>query len=108
MPDPQRRTALFATAALTIAALAAALPAAAQPSPAAASATPFKVGYVYVSPIGDAGWTFQPPILKPTKNGRHCRNWRWPPKRTSRNLTFGTATSAQNSPNSASKAQQAF
>jgi simple sugar transport system substrate-binding protein len=28
------------------------------PAPAAAG-TPVKVGYVYVSPIGDAGWTFQ-------------------------------------------------
>src|SRR3954451_16531456 len=25
----------------------------------AAAADPFKVGFVYVSPIGDAGWTFQ-------------------------------------------------
>jgi len=28
------------------------------PAPAAAG-TPVKIGYVYVSPIGDAGWTFQ-------------------------------------------------
>ena len=28
-------------------------------TPALAADEPFKVGYVYVSPIGDAGWTFQ-------------------------------------------------
>ena len=32
-----------------------ALPAAAQPK----AGEPLKVGFVYVSPIGDAGWTFQ-------------------------------------------------
>jgi simple sugar transport system substrate-binding protein len=55
MSAPHRRKALAAVAALALTTLAAALPAAAQP----AAATPFKVGYVYVSPIGDAGWTFQ-------------------------------------------------
>ncbi len=56
MRDPHRRSALVAAAALTAAALAGALPAAAQ-QPAAKA--PLKVGFVYVSPIGDAGWTFQ-------------------------------------------------
>jgi len=59
MLDPQRRKALAATVALAAAALAVALPAAAQQGAPATAATPFKVGYVYVSPIGDAGWTFQ-------------------------------------------------
>jgi simple sugar transport system substrate-binding protein len=37
-----------------------ALPAAAALLPrAAAAAEPFKVGFIYVAPIGDAGWTFQ-------------------------------------------------
>ena len=48
-----RRRSLVALAAC--AALAAALPATAQPKPG----EPLKIGYVYVSPIGDAGWTYQ-------------------------------------------------
>ena len=47
-----RRMSLVAAAAC---ALAAALPAAAQPK----AGEPLKIGFVYVSPIGDAGWTFQ-------------------------------------------------
>jgi len=43
----------FATAALAACALALAAPAAAQ------TKEPLKIGFVYVSPIGDAGWTFQ-------------------------------------------------
>src|SRR5512134_2317809 len=54
MPAPDRRKALVAAVALAMTTLVS-LPAGAQ-APAAA---PFKVGYVYVSPIGDAGWTFQ-------------------------------------------------
>ncbi len=42
-------------AALTAGAATAALPAIAQPK----AAGPLKIGFVYVSPIGDAGWTFQ-------------------------------------------------
>jgi basic membrane protein A and related proteins len=57
MHHPQRRKALVATAALA-AALGFALPAAAQ-APAAKAGEPLKIGYVYVSPIGDAGWTYQ-------------------------------------------------
>ncbi len=34
-------------------------PKAPAPAPAAATAAPVKVGFVYVSPIGDAGWTSQ-------------------------------------------------
>ena len=34
-------------------------PAAAPAAPAPANAEPLKVGFVYVSPIGDGGWTFQ-------------------------------------------------
>lgn len=49
-----RRSTLLALAALTAAAVT--LPAAAQQGAASA---PYKVGYIYVSPIGDAGWTFQ-------------------------------------------------
>ena len=49
--------------ALAAAAAAAALPAIAQqgaaPAPPGATSPPYKVGYIYVSPIGDAGWTFQ-------------------------------------------------
>ena len=47
-----RRTTL---AAMTACAVALALPAAAQPK----AGEPLKIGFVYVSPIGDAGWTFQ-------------------------------------------------
>jgi simple sugar transport system substrate-binding protein len=47
-----RRTTLAALAAL---ALAFSFPAAAQQK----AGEPLKIGYVYVSPIGDAGWTFQ-------------------------------------------------
>ena len=43
----------FATAALAACALALAAPAAAQ------TKEPLKIGFVYVSPIGDAGWTYQ-------------------------------------------------
>lgn len=39
--------------------IAAAAGASALPSLARAQAAPLKVGFVYVSPIGDAGWTFQ-------------------------------------------------
>jgi basic membrane protein A len=56
MRDSRRRSTFAAAAALTAAALAGVLPAAAQ-QPAAKA--PLKVGFVYVSPIGDAGWTFQ-------------------------------------------------
>ena len=42
-------------AAATACAIALALPAAAQPK----AGEPLKIGFVYVSPIGDAGWTFQ-------------------------------------------------
>ena len=54
MPSMTRRTALAAIAAGALA-TAAALPAAAQPK----AGEPLKIGFVYVSPIGDAGWTFQ-------------------------------------------------
>ena len=57
MHHPQRRKALVAAAVLS-AALGFALPAAAQ-APAAKAAEPLKIGFVYVSPIGDAGWTYQ-------------------------------------------------
>ncbi len=40
---------------LSAGALALALPVAAQPK----AGEPLKIGFVYVSPIGDAGWTFQ-------------------------------------------------
>ena len=50
-----RRRAMASVAAI---AACAALVATVQAQPAA-STTPYKVGYVYVSPIGDAGWTFQ-------------------------------------------------
>ena len=56
MTDIHRRNALFATLALGAAVMAAGLPAAAQ---APAAAAPYKIGFVYVSPIGDAGWTYQ-------------------------------------------------
>ena len=55
-PFPRKAAAAFA--AIATVALSAALPASAQ-APAASTTTPYKVGYVYVSPIGDAGWTFQ-------------------------------------------------
>ena len=42
-------------AAMAAGAVALALPAAAQPK----AGEPLKIGFVYVSPIGDAGWTFQ-------------------------------------------------
>jgi len=48
----QRRTTL---AALAAAALAVSFPAAAQQK----AGEPLKIGFVYVSPIGDAGWTYQ-------------------------------------------------
>jgi basic membrane protein A and related proteins len=56
-----RRKALAAAAALVLTTVAASLPAAAQPAAPAqpAAGAPYKIGYVYVSPIGDAGWTFQ-------------------------------------------------
>lgn len=52
MPSMNRRTAL---AAMAGALATTALPVRAQPK----GAGPMKVGYVYVSPIGDAGWTYQ-------------------------------------------------
>ena len=53
MTRPTRRTTL---AAMTACAIALALPADAQ---APKAGEPLKIGFVYVSPIGDAGWTFQ-------------------------------------------------
>jgi basic membrane protein A len=50
-----RMTRRMTLAAMAAGALALALPAAAQPK----AGEPLKVGFVYVSPIGDAGWTFQ-------------------------------------------------
>lgn len=59
MVDLDRRHALATIAA---AAAATVVPARAQqPS----SATPYKVGYVYVSPISDAGWTYQHDTRRP-------------------------------------------
>jgi len=58
MHASRRRTALIVAAAWAATALGIAPPATAQ-SPAPAAGTPYKVGFVYVSPIGDAGWTFQ-------------------------------------------------
>jgi basic membrane protein A len=55
MSEARRPAALAALATLAAFALAAAPPAAAQ----SAAAAPYKVAFVYVSPIGDAGWTFQ-------------------------------------------------
>jgi len=52
---PPRRKALLAAAALSAAALGLAPSALAQTK----AAEPLKIGFVYVSPIGDAGWTFQ-------------------------------------------------
>jgi simple sugar transport system substrate-binding protein len=52
MNRTSRRTTL---AALAACAAALALPASAQPK----AGEPLKIGFVYVSPIGDAGWTFQ-------------------------------------------------
>jgi simple sugar transport system substrate-binding protein len=54
MTAPSRRRALVALAA-GAAAVALALPATAQQK----AGEPLKIGYVYVSPIGDAGWTYQ-------------------------------------------------
>ncbi|CAG1000916.1 Purine-binding protein [Burkholderiales bacterium] len=54
MPRMNRRIAL-ATIAAGALATAVALPAAAQTK----AGEPLKIGFVYVSPIGDAGWTFQ-------------------------------------------------
>jgi simple sugar transport system substrate-binding protein len=53
MTTSSRRTALAIVAGALATALA--LPAAAQPK----AGEPLKIGFVYVSPIGDAGWTFQ-------------------------------------------------
>ena len=50
-----RTTRRMTLAAMTACAIALALPAAAQPK----AGEPLKIGFVYVSPIGDAGWTFQ-------------------------------------------------
>jgi basic membrane protein A len=55
MQHAPRRKALLATAALAAAALGLSLPAFAQTK----AGEPLKIGFVYVSPIGDAGWTFQ-------------------------------------------------
>jgi simple sugar transport system substrate-binding protein len=55
MQHAPRRKALLATAALAAAALGLSLPAVAQTK----AGEPLKIGFVYVSPIGDAGWTFQ-------------------------------------------------
>src|SRR4051812_3769857 len=54
MDHPTRRALLASAAILAAGCLGLSLIAGAQ-TPAA----PYKVGYVYVSPIGDAGWTFQ-------------------------------------------------
>src|SRR4030095_5878959 len=60
-PRTSRRTQMMVNtrrmtlAAATVCAIALALPAAAQPK----AGEPLKIGFVYVSPIGDAGWTFQ-------------------------------------------------
>ncbi|MDH4181320.1 MAG: BMP family ABC transporter substrate-binding protein, partial [Betaproteobacteria bacterium] len=53
IPVARRKT--LAALAAGAAALAIALPAAAQQK----AGEPLKIGYVYVSPIGDAGWTYQ-------------------------------------------------
>ena len=50
-----RITRRMTLAAVAACAAALALPAAAQPK----AGEPLKIGFVYVSPIGDAGWTFQ-------------------------------------------------
>jgi basic membrane protein A len=42
----------------TTVALPASAPVAAAPASAAASAAPLKIGFAYVGPVGDAGWTF--------------------------------------------------
>ena len=55
MQHAPRRKALLATAALAAAALGLSLPAAAQTK----AGEPLKVGFVYIGPIGDAGWTSQ-------------------------------------------------
>src|SRR6185437_16403919 len=55
MPRMTRRTALATLAAYPIAL---ALPARAQ------SGAPLKIGFIYVSPIGDAGWTHQHDIAR--------------------------------------------
>jgi simple sugar transport system substrate-binding protein len=54
-PTPSRRKALLVVTALAAGALSVSLPVAAQGKADA----PLKIGFVYVSPIGDAGWTFQ-------------------------------------------------
>ncbi len=69
MSQLHKRTVLkmVALSAITIATLAACgkkeeaapAPAAAPAADAAAKSEPLKVGFVYVSPIGDGGWTFQ-------------------------------------------------
>ena len=48
---------------MTLAALAACSVALALPAPAQAPA-PLKIGFIYVSPIGDAGWTHQHDIAR--------------------------------------------
>ena len=45
--------------AATLAVAAHALHAQTAPAPTASPAVPLKVAFVYVSPIGDAGWTYQ-------------------------------------------------
>jgi simple sugar transport system substrate-binding protein len=50
-----RTTRRMMLAAMAVGAAALALPATAQPK----AGEPLKIGFVYVSPIGDAGWTFQ-------------------------------------------------
>ena len=53
MTSMQKRRATLAALAAT--ALAVSLPAVAQQK----AGEPLKIGFVYVSPIGDAGWTYQ-------------------------------------------------
>ena len=67
MSQLHKRTVLkmVALSAITVATLAAcgkkeeAAPVAAPAAQAPANAEPLKVGFVYVSPIGDGGWTYQ-------------------------------------------------
>ncbi len=54
-PTLSRRQALLVATVLAVGALSVPLPAAAQ----AKADAPLKIGFVYVSPIGDAGWTYQ-------------------------------------------------
>lgn len=54
-PTLSRRQALLVATVLAAGALSVPLPAAAQ----AKADAPLKIGFVYVSPIGDAGWTYQ-------------------------------------------------